>query len=301
MVTTTVPDAVHRRLQLDWGTPSTRSNSLLTDICLGHVWQLDGWLPAAVYVRLLDDLGVVEATARSGLHRMAKGGFLTRETRAGVRGYALSRDWIDYIGSVDTQHHRMLYQEPQPVEAGWTMLCFTIPETQRATRHVLRSVLARAGFGTVSPGLWIVPGNRAIEIQALVQQLGYSDFVSIFTARHHGPHGVREFAAQCWDLDALSRDFESVLARHAPSARRTRDVVVDPREAFVVLTLAYNDFRQAVRRDPLLPAGVLPDGWAGEKARAVIRELFERLRAPARAYVSGLVSESGRPCLARSD
>lgn len=293
MVATTVPDAAHRRLQLDWGTPSTRPNSLLTDICIGYVGQLGGWLPASVFVRLLHDLGVAEATARSGLHRMTKGGFLARETRAGVRGYAMSRDWIDYIGSVETQHHRMLYQEPHPIEAGWTMLCFTIPESQRATRHVLRSVLVRAGFGTVSPGLWIVPGDRTVEVNALVQQLGYVEFVSIFTAHHHGPHGLQEFAAGCWDLGGLSHDFESVLARHAPAAATVRDVVPEPRDAFVVLTLAYNDFRQAVRRDPLLPAAVLPADWAGERARRVIRELFERLREPARDYVRGLAGHPG--------
>ena len=37
-------------------------------------------------------------------------------------------------------------------EDGWVVLVFSVPESERDKRHVLRTTLTRLGFGTADPG-----------------------------------------------------------------------------------------------------------------------------------------------------
>src|SRR5689334_23290679 len=112
--------------RLDVKIPSTRANSFITDIC---IWFLrdrnDPWLPTATWVRLLGDVEIPDATARTALHRMTQAGFLDRRAVAGRPGYAMSNAWVEF--------QRTAAAAPRDVRSdGWVLLTFTIPETQRA-------------------------------------------------------------------------------------------------------------------------------------------------------------------------
>ncbi|MFI6284252.1 PaaX family transcriptional regulator C-terminal domain-containing protein [Streptomyces sp. NPDC051018] len=270
------------RLALDWQMPSTRQNSLITDLCLQYLDQLGDWLPAAGYVRLLGDLGVPENSARTGLHRMTKGGFLRRETRDGASGYAPTTDWRRYMSK---RYPELLDDHDEPF-TGWTLLSFSIPESRRSDRHVLRSSLARQGFGTVANGLWIRPDSVRAPVAELIEQLGFTEDVRLFTtAQYQGSVSLREFASQCWDLDTLDRQYRDFIAERGPRSPGGPSAAPDPRQAFTDLTATHNQWRLIVQADPRLPAEALPSDWTGHEARALVENLLNTHREPALDHV----------------
>ena len=75
------------------------------------------------------------------------------------------------------------------------MVVFSIPESERDKRHLLRSTLASMGFGTVSPGVWVAPGLLHDEVARTLEHQGLATFVDLFRARHDGFGSLRDRVA----------------------------------------------------------------------------------------------------------
>jgi len=157
---------------------------------------------------------------------------------------------------------------------------------------LLRSRLARLGFGTVAPGVWIAPGHVAGEAADALGRLGLDGYVQLFRCDHLGHHGdpaaqVREW----WDLDALCSRYAAFLDRHGPVraswARRRR---ADPERAFADYVALVTDWRELPYADPGLPLSVLPPGWNGVQAAELFADLGERLSGPARAHARAVIA-----------
>ncbi|WP_051791869.1 PaaX family transcriptional regulator [Amycolatopsis jejuensis] len=272
---------------IDWLTPSTPQNSLITDLCLLYVLDRGGWLPTAAYVSLLGDLDVVPSSARTGLHRLSRGGFVESRREGKANGYAVTRQWEEFM--------RMRYPElfhaandTDPVS--WTLVSFSIPESRRADRHLLRKTLTRLGFGSLAPGLWIAPSDGT-RVNRLVDQLGVADEVDLFTANYIGDS---DLAARCWDLPALEAQYREFLTDLDESTTGTKPLT--PREAFARLTLVHNKWRLIVQGDPRLPASVLPRGWVGHRVRDRVTDLIAELKEPAGHHVLSVLDD--RPATA---
>lgn len=88
--------------------------------------------------------------------------------------------------------------------------------------------------------------------------------------------------ARFWDLTALDDRYHDFLVRFG---------AVDgagslPEEASLVLRLLLvESYRNAVLRDPRLPAAALPRDWRGHEARALFRRLYQRLAPAAERWV----------------
>src|SRR6478672_9588924 len=122
---------------LDLSMPSSPANSFITDICVWFLLDRASWLPASTWVTLLGDLGIPDATARTGLHRMTKAGYLERGSRDGRAGYGMSQAWVEYVRQDDDDPEG----DDQPANA-WVVVVFSIPEARRSERHALRTVLS---------------------------------------------------------------------------------------------------------------------------------------------------------------
>jgi phenylacetic acid degradation operon negative regulatory protein len=280
-------------LELDLLVPSSKQNSLLTDIASLYVRQLGGWLPSLSWVRLLGLLGVPEQTARSGLHRMERGGYLVREPRTRVAGYAISASWQSVFQHTEAEVEHLL--RDQVVDAGgeWTFVSFSLPENRRAERHALRSTLVKNGFGTVASGLWLAPGDLSELILALVEQMGLTSQVNVFTGRNHGPESDADLARRCWDLESIGDAYRGFVRQHKAALRRTERGQLEQETAFVDLTLAHNAWRSLVRTDPGLPSAVLGNGWPGHEAARIMGSLVEALRPTATKFVRGTLPGQG--------
>ncbi len=188
-----------------------------------------GWMSVASLVSLLADLGVDEPAVRSSISRLKRREILCARRQGGAAGYELSPAAEAILAEGD---HRIFRTERARLADGWLLAVFSVPEAERHKRHVLRSQLARLGFGTAAPGVWIAPAYLYEATGDMLARLGLSGYADLFRADHLAATGLAggDLAAkvrQWWDLDQterLARDFvtawEPVL--RAWSRRRPR-------------------------------------------------------------------------------
>ncbi len=250
-----------------------------------------GWLSVAAIVRLLGDLGVEEPAVRSSISRLKRRGLLDARRVGGAAGYELSADALDILADGDS---RIFGRRPATSDDGWVLVVFSVPESEREKRHTLRTQLARLGFGTVAPGVWVAPGHVADEAVEVLRRRGLDRYVELFRGDHLAFGELRENVGRWWDLDALRGLYADFLARHAPVRtgwERRGDP--DPRAAFVDYVRLLTDWRRLPYADPGLPPELLPAGWNGARAAELFAELERRLAAPAREHAASMI---GDPC-----
>lgn len=244
-----------------------------------------GWLSVAALVRLLAGLGVEEPAVRSSISRLKRRGLLAAERRAGSAGYALTPAAWQILDDGDA---RIFGRRRATAADGWVLVVFSVPESEREKRHLLRSRLTRLGFGTVAPGVWIAPGHVAGEAADALGRLGLDGYVQLFRADRLGGHPDR--VREWWDLDALRALHAAFLDRHGPvQARWARQRRPDPERAFADYVGLVTDWRELPYADPGLPLAVLPRGWDGVRAAELFAGLGDRLSGPARAYARTLI------------
>jgi phenylacetic acid degradation operon negative regulatory protein len=170
---------------------------------------------------------------------------------------------------------------------GWVLAVFSVPESERHRRHVLRSELARLGFGMVAPGVWIVPAHPQDTTAETLRRLGLDGYADLFRAEHLAFGDPAAKIRRWWDLDELERQYGAFIGAHE---RALEDGQLSGPEAFAGYVRLLTDWRRLPYLDPGLPAELLPDGWIGTRAAGLFFALRERLEEPARAYVRAVTS-----------
>jgi phenylacetic acid degradation operon negative regulatory protein len=258
--------------------------SLIVTVYGAYARETQGWLSVSLVVRLLAELGVDEAAVRSSVSRLTRRGLLVNERRDGTAGYALSEQAREILAAGD---RRIFAPQRGRLEDGWVVVAFSVPETERSSRHLLRSQLASLGFGTVAPGTWIAPAHLASDTRQLVERLGLAPYVELFRAEHLAFGDIRRRVASWWDLEALQRHYGSYVDAWEPVLRRwRRRRDVEPAAAFCDYVTTLTAWRRLPYLDPGLPAEVLPTRWQGARAADVFFALRARLEDAAHAHVA---------------
>lgn len=260
-----------------------RPRSLIVTVYGAYARDSGGWLSVAVLVRLLGDLGVDETAVRSSVSRLKRRGLLLQERRDGAVGYVVSPQLAEILAAGD---RRIFAGGRALLEDGWLLVVFSVPESERASRHRLRSGLSALGLGTVAPGVWIGPAHLAADVRAALDRLGLTAYAGLFAGSQVERDQVAGSVARWWDLDDLSTqyrayvdDWSSVLA----AWRRRRSV--PPALAFADYVGTLTSWRRLAYLDPGLPADVLPVRWQGTRAAEVFFRLRELLSEPAHEHV----------------
>jgi phenylacetic acid degradation operon negative regulatory protein len=232
------------------GAPSARG--LLFTLLGEFVLTGDGTTWTSAVLAVFTRLGIEEKATRQALMRTAAAGWLDaeklgRRTRWRLTGSArrLLTDGAERIYS---------FTGPAPDWDGrWLLVSARIPESDRRARHVLRSRLGWAGFGSL--GLWISPHpDREAEAAQVLREAGVADGAQLFVARRSGLADVRDMVATAWDLAAVEEQYEQFIEEFR--ARVPEDVLARQ----VELVHAWRRFPAI---DPALPRELLPARWSG--------------------------------------
>jgi len=283
---------------------SARLRQLIVTIYGLYARSDGGWLSIAALIRLLADLGVDEPAVRSAISRLKRRGILLARRQDGSAGYQLSAGALAILREGDA---RIFRRHRATLADGWLLAVFSVPESERHRRHVLRSELARLGFGMVAPGVWIVPAHPQDATAETLRRLGLDAYADLFHADHLAFGDPAAKIRRWWDLDELERRYQAFIQAHEPALRRWElgsgeagDVGdaggaggaggVGGREAFADYVRVLTDWRRLPYSDPGLPAELLPDDWIGLRAAEAFFTLRSLLEEPARAYVREVIS-----------
>ncbi|MFE6052975.1 PaaX family transcriptional regulator C-terminal domain-containing protein [Kitasatospora sp. NPDC056446] len=263
---------------------TTRPSSLIHTVYGEFVRRLGGWISIADLIALMAELDVDGPAVRSAMSRLKKAGTLLQERRAGT-GYRLAPAMEPVFEEGDRRIFHSL--EPAGLADGWVVAVFSVPESERAHRHQLRSRLSWLGFGNAAPGVWLAPARLLPDARRLLERLGLSAYVHLFlSAEYAGFADLRTAVASWWDLPAIEAQYAAFTDAWRPVAEHLRERPrIDPVEAFRDYVPMLTEWRRLPYLDPGLPGPLLPDDWNAVPARAVFTELHALLAEPGLRYV----------------
>jgi phenylacetic acid degradation operon negative regulatory protein len=261
---------------------SAQPRALIVTIYGLFARDTDGWFGVAALIKLMAELGVEEPAVRSAISRLKMRGLLESRRVGGAAGYGLSAGGRKILADGD----RRIFRHPRAsTDDGWLLAVFSVPEHERARRHALRSRLAWLGFGTVSAGVWIAPGQLAEETRDVLAADDLDAYVSLFTAGYLAFGDVRDKISEWWDLDRLEQLYQAFIDSAAPVLARWQGNGGDPGQAFADYVRVLTAWRRLPFLDPGLPPELLPADWHGARAADLFGQLRTRLGGPAREHV----------------
>ncbi|HKC26481.1 MAG TPA: PaaX family transcriptional regulator C-terminal domain-containing protein [Jatrophihabitans sp.] len=228
----------------------------------------------SAFIDLLGRLGVEEKATRQALMRTAADGWL-RSERIGRRTMWRLTPAAERLLIDGTQRIYGFSGSAGEWDGRWLIVLARAPETERQTRHLLRTRLTWAGLGSPAPGVWVSPhSERVTEVQGVLAEAGGLPDAQVFVASHTGYGDLRAMARQAWDLDEIEALYEEFLAHFG--GRATPDELT----ATVELVHAWRRFPWI---DPALPQELLPARWSGAAAARLFTRQHARWSAAARA------------------
>ncbi|WP_370410353.1 PaaX family transcriptional regulator C-terminal domain-containing protein [Streptomyces fradiae] len=265
---------------------ATRPSSLINTIYGEFVRRLGGWISIADLIALMAELDVDGPAVRSAISRLKKAGTLLQERRDGI-GYRLGAE----MGPVFDEGDRRIFGslEPARLQDGWVVAVFSVPESERAHRHQLRSRLTWLGFGNAAPGVWLAPARLLPDARRMLERLGLSAYVHLFTSEYAGFAELRDAVSSWWDFPAIEAQYAAFTAAWGPVAEELRaEPQIDPVLAFRDHVPMLTQWRRLPYLDPGLPAELLPADWNAVEARRVFTELRDLLAVPSLRHVEKL-------------
>ncbi|HVV21585.1 MAG TPA: PaaX family transcriptional regulator C-terminal domain-containing protein, partial [Pseudonocardiaceae bacterium] len=237
------------------------ARGLLLTVLGEFVLPAGGAAWTSTFIDVLGRLGIEEKASRQALMRTAAAGWLTSQRLGRRTLWTLSPSAEQML--TDGTARIYGFQGTQPEWDGrWLLVLARVPETDRPARHLLRTRLTWAGFGSPAPGVWIsTHPERADEVDSVLAEVGLADEAQMFVASHSGGE-LPTMVRQAWDLDAVEQAYEEFLAEFDGQPTR------DPLAQLVQLVHAWRRFPTA---DPELPADLLPARWSGARAAAVFQ------------------------------
>lgn len=241
-------------------------------------------LPGVVLVRLLTDLGSTPAAARSLIARMRRDGQVEATPRGRGTDYRLAGFFLQSF-------RQIRYSRPAPPawDGSFHAIFYTVPESQRAYRDLLRRAATLAGYGLMQPGVLISATDLR---ERLTAELGSAPRAGTV---YHGRVTLNladaaDIAHRAWGLDELDRRYRS----HATRLRTAiRDQPIPPPPGAEALASYARLFGGALvdtlRTPPALPAELLPKEWPLPALLTAIQETYAHFGPAARAYAQDVL------------
>lgn len=275
--------------------PPVRTQFLIFTLFWDYVIPRSGSIWTSSLLDLMAHLDVSEPAVRSTLSRMMRKGWVASEKHGRHSRYRL------------TPRGRALLERGaerifEPIFTGWDgewrVVVYSLPETKRRKRHILRKQLAWLGFGSLAPGTWCSPHSRRQALHELFADLEVEDYVDVFAGAYMGPSTGSDLVERCWDLEGLEAQYNEFIDRYEVEyelcAREAEAGALEPRVCFIRRFWLTHDFQSFPQTDPNLPVELLPEGWIGFKARALFENYNNLLGAQANQFVNEVI-ESFEP------
>ncbi|MFI5174805.1 MAG: PaaX family transcriptional regulator C-terminal domain-containing protein [Terriglobia bacterium] len=264
-----------------------RTRLLIFTLYGDYLLPRKGWAPTGSLILLLGLLGVRSQAARSTLSRMSREGWLTAKRRGRHSRYALT---LKARHLLEEGTRRIFEPRPRRWDGRWRVVVYSLPETKRDLREALRRRLSYLGFGALTPGTWVSPHDRQVEVQSLLNDLKAQRYVQYFEGHWRGHISNKELVTRCWNLKELNRQYAVFLRKWVPELNKHGKATassngLNPSESFVHRFWIIHEYSAFPSRDPNLPAELLPKGWRGNEASHVFREYRRRLAKRANAFV----------------
>ena len=261
----------------------------------GEVW-------AGSLLRLVEPLGMNERLVRTSLNRLVGEGFLVTRRHGKRSFYSVTPMARREVRGAE---RRIYHPRGEPWDGRWTVVVNTSDVTPPA-RAAVRQHLGRLGFSPLGPSVHISPFDQVDALRQVLSDLGLVNQLAVFRGRgpgHRRPGGRRSRPARVLGTEGSRAGLAEVPAPVPAAGRgggrgrsrraRHRRAPSWPRRCSI------HAYRRIVLREPELPAGLWPPGWAGDTAYDVAAACYHALAGPAEAHLLAVCEDGGAPLLPR--
>jgi len=269
-----------------------RTQFLIFTLFGDYVLEKSGKIWTSSLLYLMSLLDVSERAVRSTLSRMTKKGWIIPERHGRRSQYSLS----DQGRTLLERGQRRIF-EPTFTrwDKRWQIITYSLPSTYRPIRHTLRTQLSWLGFGSLAPGTWISPHNRAEELESLIEDLDIGPFVDMFSGTYLGPSVSTELAQRCWDLPAIEGQYQKFVNRYQKEYQKLYNKgngapLLPREECFIRRFWLTHMFQSFPLKDPNLPPELLPPDWIGTTSRKLFDNYHKFLGNYANQFVDEVIS-----------
>lgn len=256
------------------GAPSAR-NLLVTvfgDCVAPHGMGIT--LSVADLTRLLAPFGANERLVRTSLTRLANRALLAPNAVGRRSFYGVAPAAVERFVRAD----RRIYGPRHPEWDGrWTIVVIDANESTADRRAGFRQTLAESGFGSVAPNVMASAVVPPAEVAPLADAAGLERVLVTRGDLAPAAPGVLDGA----ELARRSTDLSWASARYTEFVERfgayPLDAVatLDGEQALKLRMLLIGTYRRIILGEPLLPAGLAPEGWVGARAREIVAALYD--------------------------
>jgi phenylacetic acid degradation operon negative regulatory protein len=268
-------------------------NTIVT--ILGEFWRYSPALavPSAALIELLEGMGISPVAGRAALSRLGRRNTLSVVKTGRNTAYALAPDVAETIPASEllTMSFGKVERE---WDGEWTVVIFSIPETQRELRQSLREWLRWLGFGPARDGVWISPHADIGLMQKTLEGLLPDDGLVFKSAHIAGD--LKPF--DVWPLAELHDIYRAFIEELRPIVYRLRSGMVSPAEALKLSVTVLAQWRGFPTVDPDLPSTSLPADWPRREARRLFAEVYDACIPLAELHVKNVVSKYDQACAA---
>lgn len=173
---------------------------------------------------------------------------------------------LNLLGGIDP-----VEEWERPWDGVWRIVAFDVPESATALRTRLRRRLRKHRFGWLQNSVWISP-RPVDDFRRAVGDLDINpESLTYFEARAAGGESPSALVSGAWDFPRLAKDYEGYrqILRLRPG--RYTGTIGDWLQW---IGAEHRAWRRIARRDPFLPAVLLPSSYAGQMAWRERREAF---------------------------
>jgi phenylacetic acid degradation operon negative regulatory protein len=226
----------------------------------------DGTAWTSAVLAAFERLGVAEKATRQALMRTSNAGWLEPEKVGRRTRWRLTQSAEGLL--TDGAMRIYSFGPAHEWDGRWVLVQVRIPESDRRARHVVRTRLSWAGFGSLGAGLWISPHpRRQKEAEKVLRDAGVSGAAHVFVATRTGMTDTRDMVAQAWDLPAIQASYEEFTADFADQ---------NPDDVLVRQLELVHAWRRFPSLDPALPLELLPARWTGTLAARLFTDRHEQ-------------------------
>lgn len=256
-------------LPRDIGSDSAQ-RSIMT--LLGELWPAGEapWVPSAAIVELTSALGCSEVAARGALSRMQRKGALSM-SREGRRTLYKLDDEVSKSIPVSELVTLGFGSGDHEWDGEWTVVVYSLPESQRERRPVVREWLRWLGFGPIRDGVWVSPRSDFELTKRVVANLLPEDGVLMRCTDLLGTVDYEEV----WSLSEVRSSYNAFIDEFQKYVFALREGTISPIEGLQLWFNVLAKWRAFPAIDPDLPRGALPPDWPQREARRLFVTIYD--------------------------
>ncbi|MEM9331245.1 MAG: PaaX family transcriptional regulator C-terminal domain-containing protein [Pseudomonadota bacterium] len=226
-----------------------------------------GTISLTALQNILGNLGIEPNAVRTAMSRLARDGWVERRKFGRQSFYLLAKGGM---ASFESATARIYAAEP-PHWDGRFELVLTGPDNLKS-RMMFERQMRRRGFGSPLNGLFIRP------LTAEHNKGQIENTFAVMEACNLVSDSLPEFIEQSWQIEGLNTRYQHLIDKYKGVLEHAKEgKLSQPEDCLAVRILLIHDWRRLILQDADLPLELKPREWNGEKARAIVAELYHRI------------------------